>query len=100
MGKVMTSIEGVNALKACAAALPQAVEMTKQASDLLKTSFDEKKELLGPHTAQIEQILEQVKTAQSTGSKSTVQVQLGLIKAAALLLAILNKGIGGGGANP
>ena len=100
MAKVRTDAQGVNSLKTCAAALPEAVDMTKVASDTLKTAFDEKKDVLGPHTSQIEQILEQVKTAQSTGSKSTVQVQVNLIRSAARLQAILDRNIGGGGTNP
>ena len=100
MAKVRMDEQGVNSLRACAAALPEAVEMTKAASDTLRSAFDEKKGVLGPHTSQIEQILEQVKTAQSTGSKSTVQVQLNLILAAARLQAIIDKIIGGAGSNP
>ena len=93
MGKVRTDEEGVNALKTLATTLPQAVEQTQNAADLLMTGFSEKKATLGPHVAQIEQIIEQVKTAQSTGNKSTVIVQVNLIKAAARLAAIIQCGL-------
>ena len=85
--------DAVTALKNLAQALPEEVENAKRAADLLRSSFEEKSDLLGPHTAQIEEILECVNDAQEGGRSSVVKVQLGLVKAAARLQAILGKDI-------
>lgn len=100
MAKVKMNQEGVAALRSLATALPEAVELTTTATENMKSAFDEKKSVLGPHTAQIEQIIEQVKMAQVTGSKSTAAVQVSLIKAAAALQAILSRNISISGGNP
>ena len=93
--KIKTDMEGVNALLTLAKQLPEAVEMAKQASDLLKEAFEERKTVLGPHTSEINAILETVDEAQSEGSGSVIKVQLSLAKAAAALRAIIEKNLGG-----
>ena len=99
MAKVKMDAEGVEALKNFAAALPEATEAITQAANALKSSFDEKKELLGPHTSQIEQILETVHQAQATGQVSVVKVQSSLVKAAAKLNAIISRNFNVNGGN-
>lgn len=89
--------ESVQALKTLATSLPEASEQIKNATALVESSFEEKKELLGPHTNEISAILETVASAQETGHSSVVKVQGRLIKAAAKLSAILGNGFGSGG---
>ena len=92
---IAMSQEAVTALKNLATSLPEATETAKQAAEMLKSSFDEKRELLGPHTGEIQEILECIEDAQNSGQASIVKVQTGLIKAAARLQAILGKGLKG-----
>ena len=94
-GGIAMSQEAVTALKNLATSLPEATESAKQAAELLKSSFDEKRDLLGPHTNEIQEILDCIDEAQSSGQASIVKVQTGLIKAAARLQAILSKGLKG-----
>ena len=86
--------ESVQALKTLASALPEATELVQEAKTNLEASFDEKKELLGPHTSEIEAILETVSDAQNEGHSSVVKLQAKLVQAAAALQAILGKGLG------
>lgn len=92
---IAMSQEAVNALRNLATALPEATEDAKQAAEMVKSSFDEKKELLGPHTNEIQDILECIDDAQNSGKASIVKVQIGLVKAAARLQAIISGGLTG-----
>lgn len=85
--------ESVTALKNLATYMPEVIESVKQAADLLDSSFDDKKDLLGPHANEIQEILECIDDAQNTGRSSVVKVQTGLIKAAGRLSAILAKNL-------
>lgn len=85
--------ESVNALKNLASGLPEATEIVKNAKTNLDASFEEKKDLLGPHTNEIEEILDTVSSAQETGHSSVVKLQAKLVKAAAKLSAILGTGL-------
>jgi len=92
--------ESVNALKNLANSLPEASEMVENAKTNLDASFEEKKELLGPHTNEIQEILDTVSDAQAAGHSGVVKLQAKLVKAAAKLNEILGKGLGVGGTNP
>lgn len=92
MDKIRMDQEGVEALKNLAESLPEAVQAVSDAASNLRSSFEEKKEVLGPHTNDIEQILEMVDEAQSSGHGAIIKVQLSLIKSAAILAAIIDKG--------
>lgn len=85
--------EAVEALKTLAGALPEATEMVQQAKENLESSFEEKKDCLGPHTSDIQTILETVSEAQAQGHSSVVKLQAKLVQAAAALQAIIDKGI-------
>ena len=85
--------EAVEALKSLAGALPEATEMVQQAKTNLESSFEEKKEVLGPHTSDIQEILETISDAQAQGHSSVVKLQAKLVQAAAALQAIIDKGI-------
>lgn len=92
MGIVKMDEEGVEALKTLAQALPDAIDGVAEAASGLRSSFEDKKELLGPHTAEIEQILELVDEAQSSGQSSVLRLSLSFMKSAIALSAIIDKG--------
>ena len=85
--------ESVDALKTLATSLPEATEMIKVAKTNLEASFEDKKECLGPHTNQIEEILDTISDAQESGHRGVVKLQTKLVKAATKLQAIINKGL-------
>ena len=95
MGKVRMDQEGVQALKTLAAALPDAAQAVMEATTFLKDSFEEKKQVLGPHTGEIERIIETVNDAQASGHSSIIKLQRNLVSAAAALAAIIGKSFGG-----
>ena len=100
MGKVKMDETGVQALKNLAAALPEATQMIAEASTSLESTFEELQEVLGPHTAQIKEILTLVEEAQKPGHSSVIKVQKNLVVAAAALAAIIGKNLSVSGANP
>lgn len=100
MAKVMMNQEGVNALKTLATSLPEASQMITDASELLRSSFEEKKEVLGPHSDQIEEILDTIHKAQAEGQKSVVKLQRSLAQAAVRLAEILAKSLKWSAGNP
>lgn len=91
---ILMDEEAVNALKKLATDMPEVIDCVKQAADLLESSFDDKRELLGPHTNEIHEILDCINDAQNTGRSSVVKVQTGVIRAAARLSAVLAKSLG------
>lgn len=95
MSKVRMDEEGVQALKALATALPEASKAASDAASNLESSFEEKKELLGPHTSQIQEIVNLINEAQNEGQSSVAKVQKNLIVTAAKLAAIISKSLGG-----
>ena len=97
---ILISYEAVEALKKLAESLPEAVEASKLAADTLDTSFEEKKELLGPHTAEMKAIIDGIADANATGRTSIIKVQTGLLKSAVILKGILDKKFGGGTTTP
>lgn len=92
--------QGVEALKSLATALPDAAQATLDAATNLESSFEDKKDLLGPHTSQIEQIIESTQKASATGHSAIIKVQTNLVKAAAALAAIIGGSFGGSSGNP
>lgn len=95
MAKVRMDEEGVQALKNLANALPEASQAVMDAANFLKDSFEEKKQVLGPHTGEIERIIETVNDAQASGHSSIIKLQRNLVSAAAALAAIIGKSFGG-----
>lgn len=86
--------ESVQALRTLASTLPEATEIVEQAKINLDASFEEKRYLLGPHTSEIQSILETVEEAQKQGHSSVVKLQAKLVQAASALQGILSKGLG------
>ena len=91
MGKVKMDESGVEAMKNLASTLPDAIRDIDESSKQLKESFEQNKELLGPHSEEIANILECIDEAQKVGNQSVVKIQKKLIAAAAMLAAIIDK---------
>ena len=98
--KIKTDQTGVDTLKALAESLPTAYEAIETAGTMLRSSFDEKRQVLGPHQGQIESILEDINSAQSTGKTALISTCTVLLRSAATLQEIINKQFGGSSSNP
>lgn len=75
MGKVTADEAGVQKLRELAAALEEGYVKIEDNTQLLKSSFEEKKGLLGPNTATIEEIVETIDSAQKAGESSVMTVR-------------------------
>ena len=100
MGKVKMDETGVQALKSLATALPEASQRISEAASGLESAFEERKETLGPHTDQIEEVLSLIREAQKSGHGAVIKVQKNLVVAAASLSAIIGKRLSASCANP
>lgn len=78
MAKVTTDEAGVLQLTMLAQMLDESVENISKAADSMKDSFDEKRQLLGPHTDAINEILEAVDAEQGSGASATAAVSMRL----------------------
>lgn len=91
--RIKMTQESVTTLKNLANKLNESTETIKTAKTKLESSFEEKKELLGPHTGEIKQILDTVSETQDQGHASVVKLQAKLVKSAAKLKTILDRGL-------
>ena len=78
MAKVTTDEAGVLQLTMLAQTLDESVENISAAAASLKDSFEEKRQLLGPHTDTINEILELVDAEAGSGASAVAAVSMRL----------------------
>lgn len=100
--EIAISEQGAQEIKALADALPESVEVVTQAAQSMEDVFEQNKSVLGPHTGDIEGILETIKNTQAKGQTAVVKVSSNLQKVSAKIMQIVQKNLsaGGGGATP
>ncbi len=96
---IAVSAQGAQEIKTLADALPESVEIVTEAAQNLGDVFDQNKGVLGPHTSDIENIIETVKTTQAKGQTAVVKVSANLQKVSAKITQIIQKNISAGGGN-